>query len=71
MQTFACHHDTGLHHLFIELAHCRQHSVLGITPASLLLSAFTITMNSIVSLRWVQIPVTGFWAIAEPRPLWI
>jgi hypothetical protein len=43
-----------------------SNSVLGITPASLFLSAFTITMNRIVSLRWVQIPVTGFGRPPNP-----
>jgi hypothetical protein len=36
-----------------------SNSVLGITPASLFLSAFTITMNRIVTLRLISIPRAG------------
>jgi hypothetical protein len=44
-----------------------SNSVLGITPASLLLSAFTITINRIVMLRWAF--HFGRWevSIAQPR----
>src|SRR6202790_2573388 len=44
-----------------------SNSVLGITPASLFLSAFTITMNRIASLRLTNSPVRRL--IAEPSPI--
>jgi hypothetical protein len=51
MQSLACLHDAGLHHLLVEFSIAVSISVLGITPASVSLLAFTITMKRIVVLR--------------------
>jgi hypothetical protein len=74
MQAFAGLHDAGLDHFGVELAHRRDQSVLGITPASESLLAFTIAVNRITALRLIPIstgPCTDAhqqddWGFAEP-----
>jgi hypothetical protein len=53
MQTLARQHEAGLTISSLNLPIAVSISVLGITPASVSLLAFTITMHRIVTLRFV------------------